>query len=115
MTTLFQIHANMTNLKSLLQEMATLWHAGDSVLLLGETAAYLDWFHAYVDDINANDEIEAEIREIDGLFVLSDDIQVLNDSAKINLNLGQVKQLTDNDWIALTDKVDRVITLTRTV
>ncbi len=119
MSTLFQLHANMSTLKAITKDMAGLWHAGDSVLLLGETVAYLDWFAAYVDDINADDEVDNRIVSIHTVYLLTDDINALNDSATLNLDFTAVKPfavklLSDTDWVELTQKMTRVVTLAST-
>ena len=49
--TLFQLHANPNSLKSALRNVAQLWQAGDAMILLGETVAYVDWLTAYVDEM----------------------------------------------------------------
>ncbi|WP_019671965.1 hypothetical protein [Psychrobacter lutiphocae] len=114
MTTLFQLHANINNLKALIKELGTLWKPGDSILLLGETCAYYSWAKAYIDDINHDDESEYQIANIKGWYVLSEDINALNDSAKINLDLTGITALTDADWVQLTQDVERVVTLDST-
>lgn len=111
MSTLFQIHANMNNLRPLIKELGTLWQAGDSILLLGETCAYYDWAKAYIDDFNSDDETDREIENIDAWYALSDDINALNDSAKLNLKLTGISVLKDADWVELTQGFDRVVTL----
>lgn len=111
MSTLFQIHSSINTLKPLVKELSVLWKSGDHILLLGEAAGYLDWFKALIDDVNSDDESESEISDIAGWFALSEDINCLNDSAKLHLDLSQMTLLTDTQWVALTQKVDRVVTL----
>lgn len=114
MSTLFQLHAPMNTLKSMVREMAPLWHSGDSILLLAETVAALPWLKTYIDDINDDDELLSQITDIDAIYVLSDDLAQLNEQAKENLNLSKVSVINDNEWVQLTQSVDRVVTLNST-
>lgn len=114
MSTLFQLHAPMNTLKAMVREMAPLWHSGDSILLLAETVAALPWLKTYIDDINYDDELLSQITDIDAIYVLNDDLAQLNEQAKENLNLSKVSVINDNEWVQLTQSVDRVITLNST-
>ena len=114
MSTLFQLHAPMNTLKAMVREMAPLWHSGDSILLLAETVAALPWLKTYIDDINYDDELLSQITDIDTIYVLSDDLAQLNEQAKENLNLSKVSVINDNEWVQLTQSVDRVVTLNST-
>ncbi|PNK59448.1 hypothetical protein [Psychrobacter sp. FDAARGOS_221] len=111
MATLFQIHATMNTLKPLIRELGTLWQAGDSILLLGESSAYYAWAKAYIKDFNGDDEIQSSIDSVSAWYVLAEDIDRLNDSAKLNLDLTGVTVLSDLDWVNLTQKTHRVVTL----
>ncbi|SJM72586.1 hypothetical protein [Psychrobacter piechaudii] len=114
MSTLFQLHAPMNTLKAMVREMAPLWHSGDSILLLAETVAALPWLKTYIDDINYDDELLSQITDIDAIYVLNDDLAQLNEQAKENLNLSKVSVINDNEWVQLTQSVDRVVTLNST-
>lgn len=114
MSTLFQLYAPMNTLKAMVREMAPLWHSRDSILLLAETVAALPWLKTYIDDINYDDELLSQITDIDAIYVLSDDLAQLNEQAKENLNLSKVSVINDNEWVQLTQSVDRVVTLNST-
>lgn len=114
MSTLFQLHAPMNTLKAMVREMAPLWHSGDSILLLAETVAALPWLKTYIDDINYDDELLSQITDIDAIYVLNDDLAQLNEQAKENLSLSKVSVINDNEWVQLTQSVDRVVTLNST-
>lgn len=111
MSTLFQLHAPMNTLKAMVREMAPLWHSGDSILLLAETVAALPWLKTYIDDINYDDELLSQITDIAAVYVLSDDLDQLNEHAKENLDLSKVSIINDNEWVELTQSLDRVVTL----
>ncbi|SJM38334.1 hypothetical protein A1019T_02324 [Psychrobacter pasteurii] len=111
MSTLFQLHAPMNTLKAMVKEMAPLWHSGDSILLLAETVAALPWLKMYIDDVNYDDEAQYEITDITAVYVLADDLAQLNEQAKTNLDLSKVNVIDDNEWVQLTQSIDRVITL----
>ena len=57
MATLYQLHSSMDTLRRTTEQMSLSWQAGDSILLLGTTVAFIDWFNAYLGDIE-NMEIE---------------------------------------------------------
>lgn len=111
MSTLFQLHAPMNTLKAMVKEMAPLWHSGDSILLLAETVAALPWLKMYIDDVNYDDEAQYAITDITAVYVLADDLAQLNEQAKNNLDLSKVNVIDDNEWVQLTQSIDRVITL----
>lgn len=111
MATLFQIYAPMNSLKAMVREMAQLWHPGDSLLLMADSAAYFSWLSVYIDDLNQDEEFESRIDGIDAIYVLADDIEALNDSAKLNSDFSKVNVISDQQWVKLTQEVDRVITL----
>lgn len=111
MSTLFQLHAPMNTLKSMVREMAPLWHAGDSILLLGETVASLPWLKMYIEDINHDEESVSHISDIAAIYVLEEDFTQLNDTAKSHIDLSKIEVLNDLQWVELTQSIDRVITL----
>ncbi|WP_201543248.1 hypothetical protein [Psychrobacter sp. H7-1] len=111
MSTLFQLQAPMNTLKATVKELAPLWHAGDSLLLLAETSAYLPWLQVYINELNGDDESEYRIKNIHALYVLADDLAHLNETARVNLDVSKVHVISDAQWVALTQEVDRVVTL----
>ena len=107
MSTLYQLHSTMDNLRASTEQLAVTWNSGDSLLLLGTTVAYIDWLQAYLTD---ND-----IEQVAGIFALTDDIAQLNETAMAALNLKDklIAILTDNEWVTMTlDKqFDKVVTI----
>ncbi len=107
MATLYQLHSTMDTLRSCTSEMALTWRAGDSIILLGATVAFIEWLNAYLND--------ADIEEIKAIYALTDDVAQLgaNTAAKLNLNTKLTAVLTDNEWVNLTqdDEFDKVVTI----
>lgn len=108
MATLYQLHSTMDTLRRNTEEMSRTWRAGDSIVLLGTTVAFIDWFNAYVAD--------SEIQDITGIYALADDVAQLtpNTSAKLNLDAKLSAVLTDIEWVHLTQnhQFDKVVTIT---
>ncbi len=107
MATLYQLHSTMDTLRSSTNEMALTWRAGDSIVLLGSTVAFIEWLNAYLND--------ADIEEIKAIYALADDVAQLsvNTAAKLNLNAKLTSVLTDSEWVKLTqdDEFDKVVTI----
>ncbi|WP_201556146.1 hypothetical protein [Psychrobacter sp. 72-O-c] len=117
MATLYQLHSAMDTLSRSTEEMALTWRAGDSILLLGTTVAFIEWLNAYLD--------ENEIQGIMGIYALADDVAQLssNTTAKLNLNAKLTALLTDSEWVEMTQntnidgtdvneaKFDKVVTI----
>ncbi|SLJ84859.1 hypothetical protein [Psychrobacter sp. DAB_AL43B] len=115
MATLYQLHSTMDTLRRSTEQMALTWRAGDSILLLGTTVAFIDWFNAYLGDIE-----EIEMEDIAGIYALAEDVAQLNQNttAKLNLSAKLTGILSDNEWVAMTQdtnlddaKFDKVITI----
>ncbi|MDN5566089.1 MAG: hypothetical protein L0G25_04735 [Psychrobacter sp.] len=107
MATLYQLHSTMDTLRSTTVEMAMTWRAGDSIILLGSTVAFIDWLNAYLND--------ADIENIKAIYALSNDVAALgeNTTAKLSLSAKLTALLTDKEWVALTqdDAFDKVVTI----
>lgn len=107
MATLYQLHSTMDTLRRSTIDMALTWRAGDSILLLGTTVAFVEWLNAYLAD--------ADIEGIKGIYALADDVAQLttNTTAKLNLNAKLTDVLTDSEWVALTQdsQFDKVVTI----
>jgi len=107
MATLYQLHSTMDTLERSTEEMARTWRAGDSIILLGTTVAFIDWFDAYLGN--------SEIQGVAGLYALANDIAQLtsNTSGKLNLNAKLSGVLTDSEWVKLTqdNQFDKVVTI----
>lgn len=107
MATLYQLHSTMDTLGRSTEEIARTWRAGDSVILLGTTVAFIDWFNAHLGD--------SEIQNIAGIYALANDIAQLtsNTSGKLNLNAKLNGILTDAEWVQLTqdNQFDKVVTI----
>lgn len=107
MATLYQLHSNMDTLRRCTSEMALMWRAGDSIILLGATVAFIEWLNAYLDD--------ADIEGIKAIYALTDDVAQLgvNTAAKLNLSARLTDVLTDSEWVSLTQdrQFDKVVTI----
>lgn len=107
MATLYQLHSTMDRLRRSTEEMALTWRAGDSIILLGATVAFIEWLHAYLSD--------SDIEGIAGIYALADDVAQLsnNTTAKLNLNAKLTGVLTDDEWVTMTQNLqfDKVVTI----
>ena len=107
MATLYQLHSTMDTLRRSAEEMSRTWRTGDSIILLGTTAAFIDWLNAYLND--------SEIDGIAGIYALAGDISQLtvNTAGKLNLESKLTDILTDEEWISLSQdsQFDKVVTI----
>lgn len=115
MATLYQLHCTMDTLRRSTEQMASTWRAGDSIILLGATVAFIDWFNAYLGDLE-----NIEIEDIAAIYALSEDVAQLSDdtTAKLNLTSKLTAVLSDSEWVAMTQnthangaKFDKVVTI----
>ncbi|WP_296243829.1 MULTISPECIES: hypothetical protein [unclassified Psychrobacter] len=115
MATLYQLHSTMDTLRCCTEQMASTWRVGDSIILLGTTVAFIDWFNAYLGDSEGK-----EIKGIAAIYALAEDVAQLNDNtmAKLNLAAKLTAILSDDEWVALTQNVhangatfDKVVTI----
>lgn len=115
MATLYQLHCTMDTLRRSTEQMASTWRAGDSIILLGATVAFIDWFNAYLGDLES-----IEIEDIAAIYALTEDIAQLSDdtTAKLNLTSKLTAILSDSEWVAMTQnthangaKFDKVVTI----
>ena len=115
MATLYQLHCTMATLRRGTEQMASTWRAGDSIILLGATVAFIDWFNAYLGDLE-----NIEIEDIAAIYALSEDVAQLSDdtTAKLNLTAKLTAVLSDSEWVAMTQnthanvaKFDKVVTI----
>ncbi|TXD97921.1 hypothetical protein ES754_02900 [Psychrobacter frigidicola] len=113
MATLYQIHSTMDTLRRSTHEMALTWRAGDSILLLGSTAAFIDWLNAYINDVDM--ENGTVIKDIAGIYVLAEDVAKLSHetTAQLKINNKVTAVLTDSEWVTLTQdtRFDKVVTI----
>ena len=111
MATLYQLQTTMATLRSSTSEMALTFQAGDSIILLGATVAFVDWLNAYLDD--------ADIERITAIYALSSDVAQLSEhtAAALNLHSKLTQVLSDDDWVKLTlnayndQRFDKVVTI----
>ena len=115
MATLYQLHCSMDTLRRSTEQMASTWRAGDSIILLGTTVAFIDWFNAYLGDLES-----IEIEDIAAIYALAEDVAQLSvdTTAKLNLATKLTAILSDSDWVAMTQKTladgtnfDKVVTI----
>ncbi|WP_299184613.1 hypothetical protein [uncultured Psychrobacter sp.] len=107
MATLYQLHSTMDKLRRSTEEMALTWRAGDSIVLLGATVAFVEWLNAYLG--------ESDIEGIAAIYALAGDVANLSDNttAKLNLNAKLTGVLTDDEWVTMTQdpQFDKVVTI----
>ena len=107
MATLYQLHSTMDTLRRSAEEMSRTWRTGDSIILLGTTAAFIDWLNAYLND--------SEIDGIAGIYALADDVAQLtaNTTGKLDLQTKLTSILTDEQWVDLSQdsQFDKVVTI----
>ena len=115
MATLYQLHCSMDTLRRSTEQMASMWRAGDSIILLGTTVAFIDWFNAYLGNLES-----IEIEDITAIYALAEDVVQLSvdTTAKLNLTTKLTAILSDDEWVALTQnthangaKFDKVVTI----
>ena len=115
MTTLFQLYSPIDSLKANIRQLAKLWQTDDKLLLLADSIAYIDWLHAYVDEHNFDADGDENLSKLDinQLYVLAEDLELLAETTISNLNLTdkKVQVLSQDDWVKLTLEVDKVVTL----
>ena len=107
MATLYQLHSSMDKLERSTEELSRTWHAGDSILLLGTTVAFIDWLNASLG--------ENDINSIAGIYALTDDVAQLTPNIATQLDLAAklTGLLTDDEWVTLTQnsQFDKVVTV----
>lgn len=110
MATLYQLHSTIDMLESSAHKIALTWSPGDSIILLGNTVAFIDWLVACL--------IEIEVEGISAIYALKTDIELLGadiaNKLKVNTKLTAI--LTDSEWVALTqnsttEKFDKIVTV----
>ena len=115
MATLYQLHCSMDTLRRSTEQMASTWRAGDSIILLGTTVAFIDWFNAYLGDLES-----IEIEDIAAIYALAEDVAQLSvdTTAKLNLTTKLTAIFSDDEWVALTQNThtngatfDKVVTI----
>lgn len=96
MSTLYQLHGNLAAIKQQVKALEMLWQPFDSIVLLGETVAYLDWIEAYIADSTIN-----EVRKV---YVLQADLDALDSHTQHLLDMSEKRCqiITDDDWVKLT-------------
>lgn len=115
MATLYQLHSSMDTLRRATEQMVSTWRAGDSIILLGTTVAFIDWFNAYLGDLES-----IEIEDITAIYALAEDVAQLSvdTTAKLNLATKLTAILSDSDWVNMTQNThangatfDKVVTI----
>ena len=115
MATLYQLHCSVDTFRRSTEQMASTWRAGDSIILLGTTVAFIDWFNAYLGDLES-----IEIEDITAIYALAEDVVQLSvdTTAKLNLTTKLTAILSDDEWVALTQNThangaqfDKVVTI----
>ena len=96
MATLYQLHTTGETLDSSVARLAQTWQAGDSMVLLGATIAYIDWLQMRMDEQDLND--------CHAMYALEQDISALDEHTRERLKLHDkvTTILSDQAWVALT-------------
>lgn len=107
MATLYQLHSSMDTLRRSTAEIELTWRAGDSIILLGTTVAFIEWLDAYLGD--------SDIQGIASIYALGEDIAQLapHTISQLTLNAKSISILTDEEWVKLTQdkQFDKVVTI----
>ena len=107
MATLYQLHSSIDSLGRSIETLAVTWRAGDSILLLGESVAYVSWLDAHLG--------EHDIQGVQAIYALADDVAQLSESTRAQLNLSAKLSavLSDAAWVDLTQQAqfDNVVTI----
>ncbi len=107
MATLYQLHSAMDSLRHSTSEMALTWRAGDSILLLGTTVAFIEWLDAYLGD--------SDIQGVQAIYALAEDVAQLSatTTAKLTLSAKLTGILSDAEWVTITQNAqfDKVVTI----
>jgi len=105
----------MDTLRRSAEQMTLTWRAGDSIILLGTTVAFIDWFNAYLGDLE-----DIEIEDVAAIYALAEDMAQLDKNTVAKLNLGDklTAILSDSEWVAMTQgtnvngtKFNKVVTI----
>lgn len=107
MATLYQLHSSLDLLDRSIATLAVTWRAGDSIILLGESVAYISWLNAHLG--------EHDIQGIQAIYALEDDVAQLSEPTRAQLNLSAKLSavLSDAAWVQLTQEAqfDNVVTI----
>lgn len=108
MTTLYQLHTDLDRLKAHCHELVELYQAGDGVILLGQSCAYVDWLLAILADIGSDSHSNCQPQ----LYALHSDVDALSTATRSQLLPHQhLTLISDDDWVGLTLAADKVVTL----
>ncbi|GAA0314020.1 hypothetical protein [Psychrobacter aestuarii] len=96
MATLYQLHTTGAALNDSVAHMASTWQAGDSILLLDASAAYIDWLQMSMN--------EHDLADCHAFYALEQDINALDAQTLERLKLHDklTQTLSDSAWVDLT-------------
>lgn len=95
MATLYQLHATGETLDGSVARLAQMWQAGDCILLLGASVAYIDWLQMAMD-------AEA-LTDCQAIYALEQDINALDEQTVSRLKLqDKATIISDSTWVDLT-------------
>ncbi len=117
MATLFQLHSDLANLNRQLTTISNYWQAGDGVLLMGQTIAFIDWVYDYychqspIRDSDDSDTIIATVTTIK-FYALQADFNILAKHTQASVQQTNFVQfISDKEWVALTNSYDKIVTI----
>lgn len=99
MSTLFQLHTDLAHLSTQINQINKLSKIDDSLLLMGETLALLDW-------------IMPNLEKISEVYGLENDWQNLNETTQNNMQYrSKIQLISDEKWVQLSQKHDKIVTI----
>ncbi len=120
MATFFQLHSDLANLNRQLATIANYWQAGDGVLLMGQTVAFIDWVYDYYchqSPIVKSDSDDSKVDKVDTVttikfYALQADFEVLTAQTQASIQQTDFVQfISDKEWVALTNSYDKIMTI----
>ncbi len=99
MSTLFQLHTDLAHLSTHINSINNLAKTDDSLLLMGETLALLDWIMPNINSINQ-------------IYGLESDWQNFNEITQNNMqSRHKIQLISDDKWVQLSQKHDKTVTI----
>ncbi len=119
MATFFQLHSDLANLNRQLSTITNYWQAGDGVLLMGQTVAFIDWVYDYychqspiVKSDSDTDDSKVDTVTTIKFYALQADFEVLTAQTQASIQQTDFVQfISDKEWVALTNSYDRIVTI----
>ncbi len=129
MSTLFQLHSDLSNLSRNLATISNYWQSDDGILLMGQTVAFIDWVHDYYcqqpqeqpqDDEQQYKQQGKHEKQSScpktfpkiNFYALQADFEVLTKHTQASIQQTDfVKFVHDDEWVSLTNQYDNIMTI----